>query len=134
MFDIGWSEMLVVGVVALVVIGPKELPQALRAAGRMVGKARGIAGEFRQHWEDAMREAELDEIRRKAEDMAGFGDVKSTVSSILDPKGEIADAVKLPEPPSLETPPPAPAVTAEPVKTEADVPASPLPPSGRGLG
>lgn len=113
MFDIGWSEMLIVGVVALVVIGPKELPQALRAAGRMVGKARGIAGEFRQHWEDAMREAELDEIRRKAEEVAGLGDLKSAVGSILDPKGEIADAVKLPEPPSLETPASAPAVTAE---------------------
>jgi len=105
MFDIGWSEMLVVGVVALVVIGPKELPAALRTAGRMVGKARGIASEFRQHWDDAMREAELDEIRKKAEEATGIGDVKSTMENFIDPKGEIAEAGKVAETPSIEAPP-----------------------------
>jgi sec-independent protein translocase protein TatB len=109
MFDIGWSEMLVVGVVALVVIGPKELPAALRTAGRMVGKARGIASEFRQHWDDAMREADLDEIRKKAEEATGFGsgigDVKSTMENLIDPKGEIAEAAKVSETPSIEAPP-----------------------------
>ena len=105
MFDIGWSEMLVVGVVALVVIGPKELPAALRTAGRMVGKARGIASEFRQHWDDAMREAELDEIRKKAEEATGIGDVKSTMENFIDPKGEIAEAAKVAETPSIEAPP-----------------------------
>jgi sec-independent protein translocase protein TatB len=115
MFDIGWSEMLVVGVVALVVIGPKELPAALRTAGRMVGKARGIASEFRQHWDDAMREADLDEIRKKAEEATGIGDVKSSMENLIDPKGEIADAAKVAETPSIEAPPeePAPA-TATP--------------------
>jgi sec-independent protein translocase protein TatB len=105
MFDIGWSEMLVVGVVALVVIGPKELPAALRTAGRMVGKARGIASEFRQHWDDAMREAELDEIRKKAEEVTGIGDVKSTVENFIDPKGEISEAAKVTETPAIEAPP-----------------------------
>jgi len=109
MFDIGWSEMLVVGVVALVVIGPKELPAALRAAGRMVGKARGIASEFRQHWEDAMREAELDEIRKRAEAAAGVNDIKSAMDSVMDAPNSIAEAAKLPDPPSLDAPAPAPA-------------------------
>jgi len=114
MFDFAWSEMLVVGVVALVVIGPKDLPQALRAAGRMVGKARGIANEFRQHWEDAMREAELDELRRKAEALTGVGDLKSAVQSVLDPKDEIAAAMQLPDMPSIEPPASNPAPAAEP--------------------
>ena len=127
MFDIGWSEMLVCGVVALVVIGPKELPSALRAAGRMVGKARGIANEFRQHWDDAMREAELDEIRKKAEAAVGLGDLQSTAQSILDPKGEIAEAVKLPELPSLDEPSAPAPVSAEPAPATAEPAPAPLP-------
>ena len=113
MFDIGWSEMIVCGVVALIVIGPKELPSALRAAGRLVSKARGIAGEFRHHWDDAMRESELDEIRKKAEAAVGMTDLQSTAQSILDPKGEIAGAMTLPDAPSLE-PAPAAAAPAQP--------------------
>jgi sec-independent protein translocase protein TatB len=122
MFDIGWSEMLVVGIVALVVIGPKELPAALRTAGRMVSKARGIAGEFRQHWDDAMREAELDDIRRKAEEAVGVNEMKSAVESIGDVKTELAEATKLPEMPSIEAPAATP--TPEPAPTAAPTPAA----------
>jgi len=132
MFDIGWTEMLVVGVVALVVIGPKELPAALRTAGRMVGKARSVASEFRQHWDDAMREADLDEIRKKAEETAGLGglgDVKSSMENLIDPKREIADVGKVAEPPPIE----APAVVTEPAPAQptASIPApEPAPPRG----
>jgi len=132
MFDIGWTEMLVVGVVALVVIGPKELPAALRTAGRMVGKARSVASEFRQHWDDAMREADLDEIRKKAEETAGLGgldDVKSSMENLIDPKREIADVGKVAETPPIE----APAVVTEaaPAQPTASIPApDPAPPRG----
>jgi sec-independent protein translocase protein TatB len=124
MFDIGWSEMVVVGVVALVVIGPKELPAALRTAGRMLGKARSIAGEFRQHWDDAMREAELDEIRKKAEAAAGLDEMKSAVDAIGDVKMDLAEASKLPDSPSIEAPPPsAPEPATEPTPAIAPAPA-----------
>lgn len=64
MFDIGWSELLVVGVVALVVIGPKELPGVLRTVGQMVGKVRRMAGEFQGQFQEALREAELADLKK----------------------------------------------------------------------
>ena len=64
MLDIGWSEFLVIGVVALVVIGPKELPGALRAAGRFAAKARGLAQEFRDGLDEIANETELKEIEK----------------------------------------------------------------------
>ena len=63
-FDLGWSEMLVIGAVALVVIGPKELPNALRTAGYWVRKARSLSREFQGSFEQMIREAELDEVRK----------------------------------------------------------------------
>lgn len=65
MLDIGWSEFLVVGVVALVVIGPRELPVALRTAGRYVARARALANEFRDGLDDIARETELKDIEKK---------------------------------------------------------------------
>lgn len=66
MFDIGWTEMLVIGVVAVVVIGPKDLPRALRTAGQYIGKARSLARDFQHHIDDMIRESELDDLRQKA--------------------------------------------------------------------
>jgi sec-independent protein translocase protein TatB len=63
MFDIGWSELLVIGIVALVVIGPKELPTVLRKVGQGVGKLRRMAGEFQGQFNEALREAELSEFK-----------------------------------------------------------------------
>lgn len=68
MFDIGWSELLVIGVVALVVIGPKELPGVLRTVGQMVGKLRRMAGEFQGQFQEALREAELDGLKKSFTD------------------------------------------------------------------
>ena len=69
MFDIAWSELLLVGGVALIVIGPKELPGALRTAGQMVGKVRRMAAEFQGQFNDAMREAELHDLKKQVEDI-----------------------------------------------------------------
>lgn len=63
MFDFAWSELTVIGVVALVVIGPKDLPKALRAAGQVIRRGRALAREFQNTFEEVVREAELDEIR-----------------------------------------------------------------------
>jgi sec-independent protein translocase protein TatB len=71
MFDIAWSEMLVIGAVALVVIGPKDLPKALRSVGEMVGKVKRMAAEFQGQFSDAMREAELHDLKKQVEDVGG---------------------------------------------------------------
>jgi sec-independent protein translocase protein TatB len=72
MFDIGWSELLVIGAVALIVVGPKDLPGMLRTGGRMVAKARGMAREFQGAMEDAAREADLKEFTDIKKDVAGW--------------------------------------------------------------
>jgi sec-independent protein translocase protein TatB len=64
MFDIGGGELLVIGIVALVVIGPKELPGLLRTAGNAMGKVRRMAAEFRSQFDEAMREAEIEEAKK----------------------------------------------------------------------
>jgi sec-independent protein translocase protein TatB len=65
MFDLAWSEMAVIAVVALLVIGPKELPEVLRILGRWMAKARGYAREFQNHFEELVREAELKKMREE---------------------------------------------------------------------
>jgi sec-independent protein translocase protein TatB len=65
MFDIGYSELLIIAVVALIVIGPKDLPRVMRTVGNWVGKARGMARHFRSGLDTMMREAELEEMDKK---------------------------------------------------------------------
>lgn len=67
MFDIGWSELLVIAVVAIVVVGPKDLPPLLRTFGRYAGKARRMAADFQYQFEQAIKESELDEVRKAME-------------------------------------------------------------------
>jgi sec-independent protein translocase protein TatB len=71
MFDIAWSELMLIGAVALVVIGPKDLPKALRTVGQTVGKVRRMASEFQGQFNDAMREAELHDLKKQVEDVGG---------------------------------------------------------------
>jgi sec-independent protein translocase protein TatB len=97
-FDLGWSEMLVIGAVALVVIGPKELPNALRTAGYWVRKARGLSREFQGSFEQMIREAELDEVRKDLKKATEF-DIESEFRKTVDPTGELAESVKLPSVP-----------------------------------
>jgi sec-independent protein translocase protein TatB len=69
MLDMSWGEILVIGAVALIVIGPKDLPKALRTVGQMTTKIRRMAGEFQSQFNEAMREAELDEVRKQVSDI-----------------------------------------------------------------
>src|SRR5438309_9368635 len=69
MFDIGWGELLVIGVVALVAIGPKELPGVLRTVGQWIGKARKLAGEFQGQFREAMREAEMADLKKSFDEV-----------------------------------------------------------------
>jgi sec-independent protein translocase protein TatB len=68
MFDIGWSDLLVIAVVAIVVIGPKELPRLMRTFGHYTGKVRRAAAEFQRQFEEAVRETEIDEVRKAIHD------------------------------------------------------------------
>lgn len=68
MFDIGWPEMLVIAIVMIVVVGPKDLPKMLRSFGRTTAKLRSMAGDFRKQFDDALKEAELDDIKSLADD------------------------------------------------------------------
>jgi sec-independent protein translocase protein TatB len=67
MLDIGWSELLVVAVVAIIVVGPKDLPRLMRTFGIYAGKIRRAAGDFQRQFEDAMAESEADEVRKNIE-------------------------------------------------------------------
>ena len=69
MFDIGWSELLVIAVVALIAIGPKELPGVLRSVGHWMGKIRRMASEFQSQFQEAMREAEMEDLKKHADDL-----------------------------------------------------------------
>jgi sec-independent protein translocase protein TatB len=82
MFDFSWGEVLLIGAVALIVIGPKDLPAALRTVGRVMGKVKRMASEFQGQFNEALREADLDKVRKDVEGMnraasAGFNPVKS---------------------------------------------------------
>lgn|SRR5690606_30743438 len=68
MFDIGWSEMLVIAIVVIVVVGPKELPGMLRTFGKTTAKLRVMANDFRKQFDEAMKEAELDDLKNLAND------------------------------------------------------------------
>ena len=71
MFDLGWSELVLVGLVALIVIGPKELPTVLRTAGQWMGKVKRMASEFQGQFQEALREAEVADLKQQADDLTG---------------------------------------------------------------
>ncbi|MGC2713461.1 MAG: Sec-independent protein translocase protein TatB [Pseudolabrys sp.] len=119
MFDIGWGELVVIGIVALIAIGPKELPTVLRTLGQFMGKVRRMASEFQGQFQEAMREAEMADLKKQAEDL------KSSVSDLtsFDPmastKKEIESAFVMPEvgtasEPSTDAAPAVPAALPEP--------------------
>ena len=78
MFDIGWSELVVIAVVALIAIGPKELPGVLRMVGQWMGKARKMAAEFQGQFQEAMREAEMADLKKT------FDEVKEAATGFTD--------------------------------------------------
>jgi sec-independent protein translocase protein TatB len=116
MFDFSWSEILLIGVVALVVIGPKDLPRVLRTAGQWMGRARSIAREFQFQIDQMVRDSELDDVRKTMNEAAS-GDIHQTIRDFVDPTGEIEKSVSAPEmlgeTPTLPNLPPEPA-PAEP--------------------
>lgn len=92
MFDMSWGEIMVIGGVALVVIGPKDLPKALRTVGQMTSKVRRLAGEFQAQFSEAMREAELQDVKKEMEGLQR--DVTSATSGGFNPIQTIRDELK----------------------------------------
>jgi sec-independent protein translocase protein TatB len=121
MFDIGYSELLLIAVVALVVIGPKDLPRVMRVVGQWVGRARGMARHFRSGIDTMMREAELEEMEKKwREENERILKDHPFANPLADPAALEAPAELPPpsaEPPSAE-PPSAEPPSAEPPSAE----------------
>jgi len=109
LFDLGMSELLLIGVVALVVIGPKDLPKALRVAGYWIGKARTLSREFHSSFEQMIREAELHEMRQELKKATEI-DLDKEFRQTIDPTGSLAESLKPPELPKF---------------SDADLPAAP---------
>lgn len=100
LFDLGWSEILLIGTVALIFIGPKDLPKALRVAGYWVRKARTLSREFQSSIDQMIREAELDEVRQDLKKAAEF-DLDKEFHNTIDPTGSLAESLKPPELPDF---------------------------------
>jgi len=104
LLDFGWSELMLIGLVALVVIGPKDLPRALRVAGYWVRKARTLSREFQSSVEQMVREAELDEVRQELKKAAEI-DLDKEFRHAVDPTGSLEESLKPPELPNFSPPP-----------------------------
>jgi sec-independent protein translocase protein TatB len=134
MFDFAWSEIALIAVVALVVIGPKDLPRVLKTAGFWVRKARGIAREFQGSLEQMVQDAELDDVKRGLDKATSFN-FDQEMAKAVDPSGEIAESLRPPElsNPFADTPKPAaepgaePAILAPPALAEAPPGKKPAP-------
>ena len=121
MFDLGWDEMLVIGVVALIVLGPKELPNALRTVSSVMKNARKLAGEFQSGVNEIIREADLEEARKKLNEVQALNknQIQNAIEKAVDPEGQVKAALKVEDDP---TGPPRTEIT--PAETPAIAPAA----------
>lgn len=93
MFEVGWSEILVIVIVLIVVVGPKDLPKMLRAFGKATTKFRATAGEFRKQFDEALKEAELDDVRDIIKDAKSL-DPRSDIRKVFDPVRTIGEEIR----------------------------------------
>ncbi len=90
MFDFAWSEIALIAAVALIAIGPKDMPAAIRGVTDMIKKARRMAGEFQTHVDEMLREANLNEVRSQINEIRNF-DVRGHIERAVDPDGSLRD-------------------------------------------
>jgi sec-independent protein translocase protein TatB len=88
-FDLGWSKLIIIAMLAIVVVGPKDLPALLRTIGKFVGQIRRQADEFRRQFDEAMKDTELDQIRKDVEDIK-----RTATESVRDIERSAEDSVK----------------------------------------
>jgi sec-independent protein translocase protein TatB len=114
MFDIGWSEYALIAVVALIAIGPKELPGVLRMVGQWVGKARKMATEFQGQFREAMREAEMADLKKSFDEVkeAASGFTSGGIMTSL--QNQATSALGIDEKPATSAETPSPSVEAPP--------------------
>jgi sec-independent protein translocase protein TatB len=126
MFDIGWSELVVIAVVALIAIGPKELPGVLRMVGQWMGKARKMAAEFQGQFQEAMREAEMADLKKTFDEVkeAATGFAGDNIMTSL--QKDVGEALKIDDidKPALEPP----ATSSDVPATSSDAPVMPTTP------
>jgi sec-independent protein translocase protein TatB len=137
MFEIGWTEMLVIAVVMIVVVGPKDLPKMLRTFGKTTAKLRSMAGDFQKQFNEALKEAELDDVKKSVDALKGLNpatEIKKQLNPFEKAAADVRsglDSLK-PKPPEPASPA---AVAAEPLKNgaaampgeAASAPAAPAP-------
>lgn len=118
MFDLAWSEIAVIGLVSVLVLGPKELPQAMRTMAKMVRKMRSLTAELQGHMNEIVRDAELEEMRQSVKKLSTTN-IQDEVAKAVDPTGELTAQLTAP---LIEEPPPVsgeiPAQTGVPVPAE----------------
>lgn len=122
MLDIGWTELVVIAIVLIIVVGPKDLPPMLRAFGRMTSKMRGMASDFRRQFDEALREADLDDVRKTISDAQSLNPT-AALRDAMNPlrqlgneiKSDLQKATTPDRPPASTTPEP----LVEPVSTDA---------------
>jgi len=93
MLDIGWTELLVIAVILIVVVGPKDLPPMIRAFGKMTSRLRRTAGEFRAQFDEALREAELDDLRKSVDEVRSLNP-KNALRDAINPLRQVGDEIK----------------------------------------
>ncbi|MBZ9965603.1 Sec-independent protein translocase protein TatB [Mesorhizobium sp. BR1-1-2] len=132
MFEVGWTEMLVIAIVMIVVVGPKDLPNMLRTFGRTTAKLRAMAADFQKQFNEALKEAELDDVKKSVDELRGLSPV-AEIRKQLNPFEQAAadvrsgvDAAMKPKP-AADTAAPAGSVpqSAEPLKNGATTMAGP---------
>jgi sec-independent protein translocase protein TatB len=96
MFDIGWGELVVIGIVALIAIGPKELPTVLRSLGQWIGKIRHMAAEFQGQFQEALREAEVADLKKQAEDLTSTVTGFTSFDPMANAQKDVEKAFELP--------------------------------------
>jgi sec-independent protein translocase protein TatB len=115
MFEIGWGELLIIGIVALIAIGPKELPTLFRTLGQWTNKLRRMASEFQSQFQEAMREAELADIKKQVDDMTSQAQSYASFDPVAEVRRELDSTQQQIENAMAEKPAP---TTSPPVATE----------------
>ena len=120
MFDISWGKLVIIGVVALLVIGPKELPAVLRQLGQWMTKIRRMAAEFQGQFNEAMREAEMADVKKAFDDVKDVASGFTTNNIMTSLTKDVSDAMAIDKADNLDTPPAVP-TTPEPPTPETFV-------------
>ena len=124
MFEIGWSELLLIGIVALIAIGPKQLPGALRTLGQWTAKIRRMASEFQNQFHEAMREAELADLKKQVDEMTSQAKSYANFDPVADVRREFESAqhqieTSMSEQPKSESEPQSSSAPPAPSQSEA---------------